>query len=155
MPWKFNTLTEQFSLWSTLWPRNLAVESLICHYPGFYKECGMWLVWREKFLSAAKETSEHQVSQVAQRFFQTSEMPDFYCKQCWGTINDHSCEGLRLLFHRRHDTFKPAPLSAQMRPWVWGRMRSALPPTLLPATLAHPPTPCCHPEVTSVFWVQM
>lgn len=99
MLWKFNTLTEQFSLWSTLRPRNLAVESLICHYPGFCQECGTWPVWRERFLSVTnKESSEQQIPHVAQQLSQTAEMPEFSCKRCWGTFNDHSCEGLGLLF---------------------------------------------------------
>ena len=118
------------------------MESLICHYPGFCQECETWLVWREMFLSATnKETSEQQIPHVAQRLSQAAEMPEFSCKPCWGTSNDHSCEGLGLLFHRRHGTFKTAPLPVLMRPWVWGRKRCILSLTLLPATLTHPPLP--------------
>lgn len=136
---KFNTLTEQFSLWSTLWHRNLAVESLICHYPGFCQECGMQPVWKEMFLSATnKETSEQQIPHLAQQLSQAAEMP-VSLQMVLRSFNDHSCEGLGLLFCRRHDTFKTAPLHVQKSPWVWGRMRCILSLTLLPATFTHSP----------------
>lgn len=110
MLWKFNTLTEQFSLWSALWPRNLAVESLICHYPSSCQECGTWLVWRGMFLSATNtETSEKQIPRIAQQLFQAVEMIEFSFKWSWGTFSDHSCEDLGLLFHKRHETLRTAP----------------------------------------------
>lgn len=161
MLWKFNTLTEQFSLWSTLRPRNLAVESLICHYPGFCQECGTWPVWRERFLSVTnKESSEQQIPHVAQQLSQTAEMPEFSCKRCWGTFNDHSCEGLGLLFC----------FTESMAP---SEQCVVCPPPCLDEALGlrkdemyfitdiassdtyTPSTPCCHPEVNSIFWVQM
>lgn len=61
-------------------------------------------------------------------------MPEFSYKQYF---NDHSCEGLGLLFHRRHDTFRTDLLCVQMRLCVWGRMQCVLSLSLLPAVLKH------------------
>lgn len=122
MLWKFNTLTEQFSLWSTLQPRNLAVESRICHYLDFCQQNGMQPVWRETSLSVtSKETSEHQIVHVDHHLPQAAEMPEFSWKWFCGTFKDQHCEALGHLFHRQNNTFRISPLHFPMMSWVWGR----------------------------------
>lgn len=154
MLWKFNTLTEQFSLWSALWPRNLAVESLICHYPSFCQECGAWLVWRGMFLLATNtETSEQQISHIAQQLSHKAEMAEFSFKWSWGTFNNHRYEDFNLLFHKRHETFKTASCPDEALGLSQYYMYFVT--DIAPSDTYTPSTPCCHPEVTSIIRVQM
>lgn len=116
-------------------------------------------IWKEIFLSVTnKETSEQQILHVAQQLSQTAEITEFSCRRCWGTFNDHSCEGLGLLF-----TEDMTPSKQHTHTCTCPFPDEALGPrkddmyfitALLPATLTHPPLRG-HPEATSSFWVYM